>query len=553
MKKNNFAVYLVIGMIAAVVLGAFKYSMVTNHFFDAWIRFFAICLLLAFPLATSRLRLFFTSVTTSVLAALPFLVFNTAVNLPFSSMSLLCVAIFALLVFHMNYQTLRFRSSYSALFDNTVCVAIKLAIALLFSLLCFIILFLWSELFLLIHVPLFKNLFATHWFETGSHILFFCIGLYFSSYCMNKTHPIHMIFFSISKFLLPLLSIIVIAFFMMGLVSVFIFHQAPQWNSLLFLPLSFLSVILVNGFYQNGQTEYRYPMPIKIICMAFLWVMSIILIMTLSYEIPFFTVVHFPIAVNIVLLFLYHINYAIIALRSDQPWLKKIEKTNIALAVIVIAAMLATINPWLMKQLAKNSITPNIIGFMPRGILPAPKSVHIPIELTLQSPLSLSQQQALASHVKHAGFAWKTYAGYLPSQSVVLGFNPKPIYLCKTKIAQHNIGGVVYAHTCNVIVNQKIIRATRFEVFTGPESKLSWLSFMTETNNRLGNYWPIFIDMKAIPRTSVCRLIYHNEIVVGLHANAIDGCHFIYHHKIRSVSKDKLVDNLYILGQARGE
>ncbi|MCX7121369.1 MAG: hypothetical protein NTZ67_06305 [Gammaproteobacteria bacterium] len=351
-KKTAVTPFLLVGIIAGCALALIEKNKVVSELPFIWINLYALFFLVAYPTTQSIWRLFITTLITSFLASIPFVwQFSNHIT-PFSSVVLCVVNAYALLVFHAVYQTYRFKMPYQALFFCVWNTFTQLLIAFFFALFSRLILDLTGDLFVLTHINFFHDLFDKIWFSLGCSAFLMSLGLYFSTQTHNLVHHIRGAILSMCRYLLPVLAIIAILFFISGLISYFILHQAPTLSTPLFLSLSFFSILFINGFYQDGQTDKHYPRIITLLCTIFLCILPIFTLLALYAIQKDFNALNFALAVNALLLFTYNVSYAVISVRSGKPWMKGIEKANIILAVLLIIVTVLTTNPWILAVLS---------------------------------------------------------------------------------------------------------------------------------------------------------------------------------------------------------
>ena len=185
-------------------------------------------------------------------------------------------------------------------------------------------------------------------------------GLYIALSTHSVIQNTRVILLLICRYLFIPLSIISIAF-IITLIAKQLHHHQPISNSTSFLSIAFLSILFINGLYEGGNAKIPYP--------PFLfWIIRIFLCLT-----PFFALIglytiyfgdsvncickaglnidNFYYLINATLLTIYTICYAVITLQREKPWLKSIEKTNIGLAIFLIAITLITANSWVIKRI----------------------------------------------------------------------------------------------------------------------------------------------------------------------------------------------------------
>lgn len=324
----------------------FPYAL-THLLFYVWISFYSVMVLLAYPTAQSLKRLIFIALIPSFIASLPFYWqgYNTA-----SQFFLLIFSAYALNAFHINYEANGFTISYPSLFYAVWDSFIKLFIALFFTLFCWIILHLCASLFNFIQMKLISQLIEKNWFSVWASALFVSVGLYIATHTDHVVRNIRIMLFSICKYLLVPLAIISILF-VAALLMVVSQHHFTFKSESLFSSIAFLSVLFLNGVYQDGFTEKPYPAILLWICRIFIWITPLFAGLAL-YTVYFreFNTDNLPCFLNISLLFVYTITYAMIAMLPQKRWFKGIERANIVLAVLLILMATTTTHPLFIKQ-----------------------------------------------------------------------------------------------------------------------------------------------------------------------------------------------------------
>lgn len=339
----------------------------THTLFFFWIGFYALMFLLAHPNAQSLKRLIFITLIPSLLASLPYCWggYNTA-----SQFFLMIFSAYALNAFHINYQTNGRTCSYQTLFYAVWDTLIKLLIALFFTLLCWFILYLGASLFDFINIKFFSILISKAWFISWVTALLVSIGLYIATQTENVVRNIRMILLLMCRYLFIPLAIISILF--VGSLLIVTSQQHIQFDSqYLFSSIAFLCVLFLNGIYQDGYVEKPYPIFLLWICRFFIFITPIFTSIALyvfyfhsgnnSISENGFNTDNFPYLLNLSLLFIYNMTYALIAMCRQKQWFKQIERANIVLAIFLITVTLITTYPLFIKQFHQRHYHPHII------------------------------------------------------------------------------------------------------------------------------------------------------------------------------------------------
>jgi hypothetical protein len=158
----------------------------------------------------------------------------------------------------------RWRAAYPDLFDHAWQNGLTLVVAALFTAVCWVVLTLWAQLFALVHIRFFKDLFFDNkpfvYLATG---LFAGLGILIGR---TQQHPLRVarqILFAVCSGLLPLLALIALMF----LASLPFTGLAPLWATRsaasLLLGLLLLLVVFVNAVWQDGVDMKTYPRTLR--------------------------------------------------------------------------------------------------------------------------------------------------------------------------------------------------------------------------------------------------------------------------------------------------
>ena len=240
------------------------------------------------------------------------------------------------------------RAAYPELFDHAWQNGLTLVVAALFTGVCWVVLTLWAQLFALVHIHFFKDLFFDDkpfaYLATG---LFAGLGILIGR---TQQHPLRVarqILFAVCRGLLPLLALIALMF----LVSLPFTGLAPLWATRsaasLLLGLLLLLVVFVNAVWQDGVGLKPYPRPLR-------WLIDASLILSPAYA----ALALYALALRIgqygwtgqrfwavlaaVVLACHALGYMAAALRWKRDWLAWLPRVNVALAgVVIVLAILA--------------------------------------------------------------------------------------------------------------------------------------------------------------------------------------------------------------------
>lgn len=248
------------------------------------------------------------------------------------------------------------RAPYAQLFDHAWHNALTVALALAFTAVCWLVLHLWAELFELVHIAFFHELFFAHtWFAYLATGLFAGIGLQVGRSQPQPLRVVRRILFTLCRGLLPLTALVALLFLaslpFTGLAPLWAMHTAAG----LLLGLLVLLVILLNAVWQDGTALSPYPRVLR-------WLIDAALLVAPIYA----GLALYALALRIgqygwsgsrlfavlaaVMLAGYSIGYAFAAVRRHGGWLTWLPRINVtmALAAMVLAALVNSpaLDPW---------------------------------------------------------------------------------------------------------------------------------------------------------------------------------------------------------------
>lgn len=370
--KTRFTPFLITGVTAGILSAwldtAYSTPVTFSTFFASWVNFYSLMFLFAYKEAATLRRALLITLIPSLLATLP--CFWTTHHF-YTSSCLLFLSAYALNAFHLHYQRHTFSTlHYSTLFYGVWDTFASLLITLFFTLLCWILLGICAGLFSIVDITFLKTLLLKGWFETGITTFFICTGLYIPAQANSIVRNVRTILLLICRYLLIPLAVIAILFIVL---LVFHGHQKTLSHSAqyLFFAIAFLSVLFLNGVYQDGMNEKEYPRILKLICRIFIIITPIFSLLAIrgiflgpdnGIQQNGINTNNFYSLVNGVILFAYTLWYAITAVNSKPHWLKSIEKANVILAAALIATTLVVSMPLIYHALPKQ---PSLIHTKP--------------------------------------------------------------------------------------------------------------------------------------------------------------------------------------------
>ena len=158
------------------------------------------------------------------------------------------------------------RSPYPELFDRAWQNGLTLVLAFAFTGVCWLVLKLWAELFALVHIRFFRDLFFDNkpfaFLATG---MFAGLGILIGR---TQQHPLRVarqILFAVCRGLLPLVAVIALMF----LASLPFTGLAPLWHTgtatALLLSVLLALIVLINAVWQDGPATKSYPRPLRML------------------------------------------------------------------------------------------------------------------------------------------------------------------------------------------------------------------------------------------------------------------------------------------------
>src|SRR3990167_1989446 len=350
--------FVIIGLIGSALLALLTLPFPYHRFLSFWVGFYGLMMLLARPEKCPTPHFIFAPLIPSLLAAL---VYYWSLKMLFSPWKLAFFSSLAINAFYILYKKNNTTLSYSILFRAVWDSIIKLTIAFIFILMCWPMLLLCDQLFRLIHITFIHTLIDKKWFDIAISGIFAATGLYIASFSETTIDHIRAGLVMICRYLLIPLAIISILFIIFSSIDAAQQHTLPT-NDSVFLTIAFLSGLLLNGIYQDGTVAIPYPRILFWIFRIFLVITPIFTLLALhtlyfyasnSINNQGLNTANFADFINACLLLIYNLCYAVIALSWQQPPLKSIEKTNIALGVLLIIVALLSTNPLITKHIPK--------------------------------------------------------------------------------------------------------------------------------------------------------------------------------------------------------
>lgn len=343
--------FIVIGCIGSALLALLSASGTPHTWLTWWMGFYGLMLLLVPVNLHSLAKWNLTNIAPILLSLLASLPFYWTTSWAFAPFGILFFSALALNAWHIQYQKNRFAFSYSALFHAVWDSFIKLSITLFFVLLCWIIVLICNVLFKSIQITLIDTLIKKTWFDVFISGVFASAGLYIASISENVIYHVRTILIMICRYLLIPLSVIGILFILLTAIKIIQTHTLPR-SRFEFLLMAFLSGLFLNGIYQDGKAQDYYPRFLFWLCRIFIWITPIFPLFALhTLYFREFDIRTFSDIMNASVLLLYNTTYAVIAMGRQKPLFKPIEKANVMLSIILIAAALLSSNPWITSHI----------------------------------------------------------------------------------------------------------------------------------------------------------------------------------------------------------
>jgi len=250
-------------------------------------------------------------------------------------------------------QTGRWAPPYDLLFSLAWRNVLMLAEAAAFTALFWLLLFLWQQLFYMLGIAYFRELFRQPLFIYPVTALAFGTALHLIGSIERLTSVVLEQILGVLKWL-GLMTALLLAVFTFALVIklpglVFLGKHAISATWLLWLVA--IEVLLLNAAYRDGSVPQPYPRWIGLL-LRLVVPLTVIVAITGLYAL-IVRAAHYGLTVDRVWAFLvagaallYAVGYAIAALQRGA-WLGLISRVNVAVAVVLIAAIIACLTPML--------------------------------------------------------------------------------------------------------------------------------------------------------------------------------------------------------------
>lgn len=268
--------------------------------------------------------------------------------MPFS----LCMAIavfVALPWWQFRLQHGSWKATYAALFERAWQNGLTLALAVAFTGLTWLLLWLWAALFDLVDIHFFRDLFREEAFIALATGMLFGFGVLIGRTQDRAIQVIRQVLFAVARGLLPLLAFIAVIF----VVCLPFTGLEPLWRTrsaaTVLLILVMLLVVFCNAVYQHESDSPAYPAWLRRLVEASLVALPVyaalaLYAMALRIHQYGFTQERFWALLAALLLSGYALGYAVAALRRQGRWLQRIEPVNrwMCWAVLGVAVLANT-------------------------------------------------------------------------------------------------------------------------------------------------------------------------------------------------------------------
>jgi len=241
------------------------------------------------------------------------------------------------------------RVAYPDLFEFGWQNALVLGEAMLFTGVFRLLLLLWAQLFKVIGISFFSELFAKPVFVYPASSVVFGYAIYLIESNEKIVAALRRHLLGVFSWLLPLVMFIALLF----LLALPFTGLEPLWRTghatTLMLWLQVLFVHFINSAYQDGLTEPRYPSWLKFAARIAVLALPIYAVLS-TYSLGLrvhqhgWTVARVWAAIATFLAALYGIGYAVAALRRS-PWMGNMARVNVMMAGVVAAALLLAVSP----------------------------------------------------------------------------------------------------------------------------------------------------------------------------------------------------------------
>ena len=240
--------------------------------------------------------------------------------------------------------------SYEVLFTYSWRNFLTAALSALFVLVFWLILMLWGQLFKVINIDFFYELFTEVWFAIPALTVAFGVGVMMFRALTRVIDTITSLLHWLIKLLLPLIVLVAVIF----LVSLPFVGLDALWSTgngtALLLWLLAIMLFFTNAVYQDGREATPYPQPIHRFIFAGLCAMPILSALSfygLSLRVAQYgwSVERCWAFVVWLILTLFALGYVVGIVRHRDQWTSDLARVNAAMGLVVLAIMLLANSP----------------------------------------------------------------------------------------------------------------------------------------------------------------------------------------------------------------
>lgn len=242
------------------------------------------------------------------------------------------------------------RAPYPALFEHAWQNALTIALAALFVGICWAVLVLWGELFALLRIRFFRDLFREEAFAYLATGLMAGLGILIGRTQHRPVRIARQIVFAIFTGLLPLLALILLMF----VASLPFTGLDALWNTrsaaALLICVQALMLVFLNAVWQSGEQAPPYPAWLRrgiSLSLLVLPVYAVLALYAVWLRIDQYgwTAERVWGAVLALVLAGYSLGYAFAALRRGGTWLYPLPRINVILSLVVLAVIALVNSP----------------------------------------------------------------------------------------------------------------------------------------------------------------------------------------------------------------
>ena len=244
------------------------------------------------------------------------------------------------------------RAAYPELFEHAWQNALTLALAALFTGICWAVLHLWGSLFALVKITFFRELFREDAFIYMATGAMAGLGILIGRTQHRPVQVARQILFAVFKGLLPLLAFIAVLF----IASLPFTGLEPLWSTrsaaAILLSVVVLLVVFANAVYQDGEGPRPYPAWLRRMVEAGMLVLPLYALlalyaMFLRIQQYGWTSERFWAGLVAAIAAGYAFGYAWAVLRSRQAWLQPLRRVNMLLSWVVVGLAVLANSPLL--------------------------------------------------------------------------------------------------------------------------------------------------------------------------------------------------------------